>query len=222
MIRAAAWFCGEHCGVYSAAGASWEQPSPAFSAIEIPALIGRPVKYYPRMTAETRCCLCAASIAMKFAGWDSNACEIGLISAGSDGCLRANEEYFRDYVVNGRTLGRGNLFIYTLTTSALGEAGIALNLTGPCMFIQDGEEPVAALGRMGGRMISDGEAHGMLGLWSDSEAAVCLVIEDGVGKKKEESSPNPAETIGGQGKGEKGETDPLQLCRKLRALVRRT
>jgi hypothetical protein len=207
MIRAAAWFCAEHCGVYAPAGGSWQQRSPAFSgSAEIPALVGRPVKYYARMTAETRCSLFAASLALKISGWETSALEIGLLSAGSEGCVRANEQYFRDYVANGRTLGRGNLFIYTLPTSALGELAIALSLTGPCMFIQDGDDPAASLGRIGGQIISDGEAGGMLGLWSDSEAAVCLLID-----------PAADETGAAFGRA----ASPLQLCRNLRDLVRR-
>jgi hypothetical protein len=210
MIRAAAWFCPEHCGVYTPAG-SWEQLSPASSvSTEIPMLAGRLVKYYARITAETRCCLFAASLALKHSGLDANSIEIGLLSAGSDGCLRANAEYFRDYVANGRTLGRGNLFIYTLPTSAMGEVAIALSLTGPCMFIQCGDDPVASLGPIGEQMISDGEAGGMLGLWSDSEAAVCLVIEPD-GEKTEKTSPLPAID----------EMNPLQFCRALREMVRR-
>jgi hypothetical protein len=206
MIRAAAWFCAEHCGVFAPAGGSFEQRSPAFSTTaEIPALVGRPVKYYARMTPETRCCLFAASLALKQARWAADAVEIGLLSAGSDGCLRANGEYFQDYVDNGRTLGRGNLFIYTLPTSALGEVAIALLLTGPCMFIQDCDDPVASLGRIGGQIISDGEAGGMLGLWSDSEAAVCMLIEPGAGETFSALSS----------------ASPIQVCRKLQELVRK-
>ena len=210
MIRAASWFCAEHCGVYSSAGGSWEQRSPAFSATaEIPALVGRPVKYYARMTAETRCCLFAASLAIKHAGWETNSIEVGLLSAGSEGCVQANAEYFQDYVDNGRTLGRGNLFIYTLPTSALGEVAIGLSLTGPSMFIRSSDDPLASLVRIGGRMVSDGEAGGMLGLWSDSEAAVCVVIEAG-----DEGGDGFALPV-------MGEVKPLQLCGELRNLVRR-
>ena len=96
MIRAASWFCADHCGVHAPAGGSFEQRSPAFSTTaEIPALVGRPVKYYARMTPETRCCLFAASLALKYARWETDAREIGLLSAGSDGCLRAMGNIFR-------------------------------------------------------------------------------------------------------------------------------
>jgi hypothetical protein len=214
MIRAATWFCADHCGVYFPGGESWQLPSPAFSSSpEVPALIGRPVKYYARMTAETRCALCAASIALKAVGWESGSREIGILSGGSEGCLKANEEYFRDYVANGRTLGRGNLFIYTLNTSALGELAIALSLTGPCMFVRDVNRPVASLERIGKQMIDDGEADGMFGLWSDPEAAVCFVID------AKEPSPLPSPWM--HGEGENAEL-PLGACRRLRDLVQKT
>lgn len=206
MIRAITWFCGEDRGVYSPLDRSSEEKSPSFSSsAEVPALIGRPVKYYARMTAETRCCLCAASLAIKAAKWDSASEEIGLLCAGSEGGLRANEEYFRDYVANGRTLGRGNLFIYTLPTSALGEVAIALSLTGPCLFIDDGIDPVASLAKHAEQMIFDGEAGGMLCLWSAGDAAVCVAV--GPGEAAEFPLPAIAKS-------------PLLMCRVLREQVR--
>jgi hypothetical protein len=252
VIRAAAWFCTEHCGVVAPRGLSWQKPAPSATA-DLLALIDRPVKYLTRMTSESRCCLCAASLTLKAADWweqfpprpvlrerdgvrvftpvegDSQTKqsphpnplpeyrargeeerappEIGLLCARSEGLLLANEEYFRDYVAMGRTLGRGNLFIYTLATSALGEVAIALALTGPSMFIQDDARPLAALVRHGEQMVADGEAGGMLVLWSDSSAAVCLAIAAGAGG--EALIPLPA--------GE--EPNPLELCRALQRMV---
>jgi len=209
VIRAAAWFCTEHCGVVAPRGLSWQKPAPSATA-DVLALIGRPVKYFTRMTGESRCCLCAASLALKGADWwDRTPPEIGLLAARSEGLLRANEEYFQDYVAMGRTLGRGNLFIYTLATSALGEVAIALSLTGPSMFIQADARPLAALVRHGEQLIADGEAEGMLALWSDWSSAVCLAIAAGAGG--ETLIPLPA--------GE--EPNPLELCRTLQAMVQR-
>lgn len=178
MIRSAAWFCADHHGFFQPAGRSFAERSPDFSTnAEIPALVAKPVKYYSRMTPETRCCLFAASIALKNSPLEPASQEIGLLSTGSDGVLRANTEYFHDYLANGRTLGRGNLFIYTLPTSALGELAIALGLTGPSMFIQSIESPLANLAQIASQMISTNEAAGFLALWSDSDAAICLTID---------------------------------------------
>ena len=149
MIRAVSWFCADHHGVFVPGGRSWQKPSPKLSvAADILALVGRPVNYYPRMTTEARHCLCAASMALAATPWRASGNpEIGLLCGGSDGCLAANQEYFRDYVASGRSLGRGNLFIYTLPTSVLGEVAIVLSLAGPCLFIHDETRPLSALAR---------------------------------------------------------------------------
>jgi len=178
VIQAVAWFCKEHCGSLTRAGAAVDRKPPAFSAADdVIALVGKPVKYYSRMTAEARSCLCAASLAMQAANWPEM--EVGLLAAHESAWRTANEEYFRDYLANGRSLGRGNLFIYTLPTSALGEVAIALKLTGPTLHIGQDEQPIAGLIRHGEQMVGDGETGGMLALWSDNQAAVCLAIDGG-------------------------------------------
>ena len=176
MIQAVAWFCEEHCGSLTREGAVTQRKSPSFSAAdEVMALIGSPVKYYSRMTAEARSCLCAASLAIRAVHWPGK--EIGLLAANEKAWRTANEEYFRDYLANGRSLGRGNLFIYTLPTSALGEVAIALKLRGPTLHIADDAQPIAGMIRHAEQMVGDGEAEGILALWSDAEAAVCLAID---------------------------------------------
>ncbi len=191
MIQAVSWFCAEHCGSLTRGGAIIKRKSPALLASEeVMALIGQPVKYYARMTTEARSCLCAARLAVQAAGW--RAMEIGLLAASEKAWVMAEEEYFGDYLANGRSLGRGNLFIYTLPTSALGEVAIALKLTGPTLHISTDVGPIAGMVRHGEQMVSDGEAGGMLALWSDHQAAVCLAIDGRQGEdwlKLSECSP---------------------------------
>lgn len=198
MIRAVSWFCAEHYGVFVSGARSGQKPSPMLSASgEMLALIDRPVKYYGRMTTESRFCLCAASVALRATtSPESSDHEVGVISAGVDGCLEANQKYFGDYVASGRTLGRGNLFIYTLPTSASGEVAIALALTGPCLFVRDDAAPLPSLVATAQQLVADGEADRMLALWSDSRAALCMVVhgladDDPVfaGLLRSESSP---------------------------------
>jgi 3-oxoacyl-(acyl-carrier-protein) synthase len=180
MIRAAGWFNLENYGIVGPSGKSWRKTSPDVEqSSDILALVERPVKYLSRMTVETRCCLCAAALAMKAADWNGG--EIGLISSSAEGVVKANEEYFRDYVATGRTLGRGNLFIYTLATSALGEVAIALSLTGPAMFVQHDVDPLAASIADAEQIVADGEAKGMLVIWSDANSAICYAIASGAG-----------------------------------------
>lgn len=218
MIRAVAWFCADHHGVFVPGGRSWQKPSPKLSVTaDVLALVGRPVNYYPRMTTEARFCLCAASMALGATPWRESGNpeigrpeigrpEIGLVCGGFDGCLAANQEYFRDYVASGRSVGRGNLFIYTLPTSVLGEVAIVLALTGPCLFIHDETRPLPALARHARQLVADGEADAMLALWSDSSAAVCIAVE------------------GGEIDSElllKQDVSPLQLAREFQLMVQR-
>jgi len=177
MIRAIAWHCPDHYGVSAPMEESFARPTPPASADELLSIIVRPVKYFSRMTPETKACLCAASLALRSRKTSLHAPEeIGIVSAGHDGCVQADRDYFRDYVASGRSMGRGNLFIYTLPTSTLGEVAIALSLTGPSMFLHSDQAPVASLHRQAEQLVSDGEASTMLALWSDHQASVCLLV----------------------------------------------
>jgi hypothetical protein len=200
MIRAAGWYCSEHCGVYAPRGGSFQQ-SPAGECLE---LVGKPVKYYSRMTDEARFILCAASLASRGADWAAGR-EIGMLGCGANGFVRANQEFYRDYVANGRSLGRGNLFIYTLPTSALGETAIVLGLSGPCMYLEQDSEPLESMVRRAERFCEDGEAEGMLVLWSDTQAAVCLAVDASEGTFAAIS----------------GKSNPLELSAALRSIVER-
>jgi hypothetical protein len=180
MIRAAGWFNRASYGAVGPSGKVWRKTSPiGDTTSEIPGIVERPVKYLSRMTEETRCCLCAAALAMKEA--DLSGGEIGLISTESRGVLKANDKYFRDYVATGRSLGRGNLFIYTLPTSSLGEVAIALTLTGPSMFIQLAGDHVTGMLRQAEQMIEDGEAKTMLGIWGSMNFQFCVAVTAGEG-----------------------------------------
>ena len=209
MIHAVAWFSPQYCGVLGPGGKSWEKSSPDLSDVaQATALIGLPVKYFSRMTLEARYCLCAASMALDAAQWTpTDHPEIGLIAAGFAGVLEADRQYFTDYVANGRSIGRGNLFIYTLPTSALGEVAIPLKLTGPMLHVHGDAKPVGNLFRTAQRLVADKEASGILALWSDLEAAVCFAVG---------SDPCP-----GGPPAIRGNLDisPVELTRHLKAML---
>ncbi len=59
---------------------------------------------------------------------------IDILGTNSNGALESNLIYFNDYIANGRTLARGNLFIYTLPSSFLAEAAIYFGLTGKLLY----------------------------------------------------------------------------------------
>jgi hypothetical protein len=218
VIHSAAWVTPHEHGLLAAAGESFARR--ALPGDALVALVGRPVKYLSRMTAETKACLAAAAIAMRtlpihhplaadraVATADHGVAiqtlpaqlpagaEIGLLAAGENGCLDADRAYFRDYVESGRSMGRGNLFIYTLPTSTLGELAIALSLTGPSIYAHADRAPIASLVQQAQQMIADGEAGAMLAVWSDAQAAVCLAIaRPGQGEPLAIPEGSPADT----------------------------
>lgn len=61
--------------------------------------------------------------------------EISLLSASEEGSLKANLEYFQDYIQSGRKLARGILFTHTLPTSLTAETAIAFGFKGPVLHL---------------------------------------------------------------------------------------
>jgi 3-oxoacyl-[acyl-carrier-protein] synthase II len=179
-ICAVSWFSSRDCGSIAPHGKTeYSRASPQISdSKEMTALIGRPLKYFPRMTAEARVLLAAVRLTMKAAGWNDSV-RIGILSCGYDGWLSANQEYFRDYVAQGRSLGRANLFIYTLPTSAMSEVGIALTLTGPTLHLHADIQPRQSLLKQAMSMVQNDDADGMLCVWSDGTSAVCVAVGRG-------------------------------------------
>jgi 3-oxoacyl-[acyl-carrier-protein] synthase II len=158
---------------------SYVQKSPELSATkEMLDLIGQSPKYFARMTAEARRFLVTAGLAIQSAGWKQTA-DIGILAAGYTGWLAGSAEYFRDYVAQGRSLGRANLFIYTLPTSAPSEVAVALGLTGPTLHLQHSDHPAAYLIREAIAIVQNQEAAGVLCLWGDEQSAVCVAVGNG-------------------------------------------
>jgi len=176
MIHSIAWHTDAHYGLYTPGDGTFTRSTPPATSDEMLSIIGRPVKYFSRMTPETKSCLTAASVALRSLAPETAAKEVGLVAAGNDGCVKADQNYFRDYVREGRSMGRGNLFIYTLPTSTLGEVAIALSLNGPSMFLHADSAPIQSLVHQAEQLLADGEAGVMLALWSDSQAAVCMTV----------------------------------------------
>jgi 3-oxoacyl-(acyl-carrier-protein) synthase len=179
MIHAAAWYCPQHCGFVLRDGRGRGRPAPDSTRFDyVASIVKRPVPNYSRMTAEDRYALCAASLALEAAPWHPGDEQvIGVFAAGFAGCIDADSRYFADYVTHGRSAGRGGLFIYTLPTSVAGEVAIVLQLRGPVLHWHADVRPVTALVDCARRTLADGQAVGMLALWSDPEAAVCLAVD---------------------------------------------
>lgn len=133
-----------------------------------------PVKNYGRFDATSKLTCCACALALR----DSGALEgpTGILGTSRNGCLESNRAYFKDYIDCGRTLSRGNLFIYTLPSSPLAEAAIHLGLTGPTLYVTSPEPDPALLFDTAACMMSAGDADTMLAVQADETEAICFAL----------------------------------------------
>ena len=65
--------------------------------------------------------------------------DAALLLVSRAGSEATNRAFFEDYLANGKTLARGNLFIYTLPTSPLAEIAIHLGIRGPLVYCASNE-----------------------------------------------------------------------------------
>jgi 3-oxoacyl-(acyl-carrier-protein) synthase len=147
-----------------------------------PGLFPVPVKNIARFDAAARLTLCACALAMRDAGWtlgDGAKRDVGLLGTNAEGCLRANQAYFQDYLTGGRVLARANLFVYTLPSSPLAEAAIHFGLQGPMVYIGYPGGGLADLLGTASLMIAGGEAGGMLTVRADEREAVAFILAPG-------------------------------------------
>lgn len=149
-------------------------------------IFSQPFKNFARLDELSRMTVSAVALALNDAGIDySDAGKqgIGIIGTGSQGSLQSDIDYFRDFVENGRTLSRANLFIYTLPSSAMGEAAIHFGLTGPLLYGTGLDDSLAAFLDMAAEMIVAGEAEQMLvGIVAGADA-LYLVIDGRPGQE---------------------------------------
>ena len=141
-----------------------------------------PVKNFGRFDAVSKMTCCAGALALRDAGItysEHHKQDMGILGTNSVGCLESNVRYFKDYVETGRTLARGNLFIYTLPSSPLAEAAISFGLQGPLLYMMFQQKQIASLVLWAGKMILRGETSGMLAVKASVDEAVCFVLRRG-------------------------------------------
>ncbi len=101
---------------------------------------------------------------------------IGMVGVGFTGSLAANREYFKDYVDSGRILARGNLFVYTLPSAALGEAAIHFGFHGPLFSIIEPSTPFIKGLEMARWLVKNGDAPAILVVQAEADCALAAVV----------------------------------------------
>lgn len=172
------WIGGEAYGQVRTGTRSVYTPNPGLGGLwQDTNIFGTPVKNYGRFDPVSKLTCCASALAMRDSGEPGDS--TGILGTSRNGCLESNREYFKDYVDCGRTLSRGNLFIYTLPSSSLAEAAIHLGLTGPTLYITGPEPDPAVLFETAARLLAAGDADAMLAVQSNETEAICFVLADG-------------------------------------------
>jgi len=144
------------------------------------ALFTYPVKYFGRLDGASRMTCYAVALALEDAGIgyrQHQKQDIGIIGANTTGSLASDIQYFRDYIDSGRTLSRGNLFIYTLPSSPLGEAAIHFGLQGPLLYTATHSASLSAAIGMAVESICADESPIMLAGTIEEQEAVFFVVE---------------------------------------------
>ena len=102
--------------------------------------------------------------------------DTGLIAYSHKAATPDNEKFFTDYVEAGRKLARGNLFVYTLPTSPLGEAAIAFQLKGPVLFLSFSDNPLYNFIDQAEFIIDSAQTEGLISLYTDTNGTLCLLF----------------------------------------------
>lgn len=143
-------------------------------------LFSHPFKNFGRLDGVSRLTVSAVALALQDAGMEyslANKQDIGIIGTSCEGSLKSDIDYFKDFVENGRTLSRANLFIYTLPSSALGEAAIHFGLVGPLLYASGVDDSIKEFLDMAGEIVGAGEAGRMLVGKIVKEEALYFVID---------------------------------------------
>ncbi len=138
-----------------------------------------PVKNFGRLDNISRLTCYAVALALKDAGIKYSVTrkqDIGIICTNKSGSLQSDILYFKDDLESGRTLSRGNLFIYTPPSSPLGEAAIHFGLQGPLLYVTAADKPLQAALDTAFEMILLDESPAMLVGMAEEDEAVYFVL----------------------------------------------
>ncbi|MDP3112796.1 MAG: beta-ketoacyl synthase N-terminal-like domain-containing protein, partial [Thermodesulfovibrionales bacterium] len=138
-----------------------------------------PFKNFGRLDNISKLTCYAVALALKDAGIEYSVDQkqdTGIIGTNRKGSLQSDANYFNDYLKCGRGLARGNLFIYTLPSSPLGEAAIHFGLQGPLLYVTAADKPLQAALDTASEMILLDEAPAMLVGMAEEDEAVYFVL----------------------------------------------
>jgi len=111
--------------------------------------------------------------------------KIGMLGLSRDGALKANVEYFKDYIQSGRKSARGNLFIRTLPTSPLAQVAMIFGFKGPIFHMSTQQPRMAALIERGNAFGRRAENMNLLCCVSSEKGVISFFLKPELGTKRE-------------------------------------
>ena len=146
----------------------------------IPGLFAYPVKNIGRFPGHVKSACGACALALKAAGMEYKKNETqktAVLTAGYDPTLHINGTFFKDYLDAGRTMGRGNLFIYSLPTGAIAEVSIHFGFSGPALFVESPQAPLKGLLVSADEIMSGKDADSAVLFWQDDRYTICVIAD---------------------------------------------
>lgn len=180
MVRGIGWLTKEGYGCVRSELRHTYGAGESVSTLPNKDVFSHPFKNFGRLDRISRMTAFAVSLALQDAGIEYSPLrkqDIGIVGTNAEGSLQSDKEYFRDYLEGGRTLSRGNLFIYTLPSSPFGEAAIHFGLLGPVVYAASESNALTSVLDMAADMLLANEAPVMLVGKAEADEAVFFVLE---------------------------------------------
>lgn len=178
-VNGIGWLTKEGYGcIRSGLNHAYENGENAFS-LSKKDIFSHPFKNFGRLDTLSKMTAFGVSLALQDAGIEYSLTakqDIGIVGTNAEGSLRSDIGYFQDYLESGRTLSRGNLFIYTLPSSPIGEAAIHFGFRGPVLYAAGENNALSVVFDLANEMILADEAPVMLVGTAEAEEAVFFVL----------------------------------------------
>lgn len=187
MVRGIGWLTREGYGCVRSELRHAYETDEGVHALPKKDIFSHPFKNFGRLDTISRMTAYAVSLALQDAGIEYSPLrrqDIGIVGTNAEGSLQSDKEYFRDYLEGGRTLSRGNLFIYTLPSSPIGEAAIHFGLLGPVVYAASESNALTSVLDMAADMLLADEAPVMLVGKAEADEAVFFVLERDPGQDR--------------------------------------
>ncbi|MEW5804641.1 MAG: hypothetical protein AB1847_21320 [bacterium] len=182
-INGIGWITGKKYGcVVKALSRPFPQRKSIHAQLSGEGVFSYPVKNFGRFDRVSKMTCCALGLAIYDAGIiyaEGQKQDIGLLGTNEAGALSSNIAYFKDYVESGRTLARGNLFIYTLPSSPLAEAAIHFGCQGPVIYMGFQHRAIPSLLSYAKGMLLGEKVQKVLAVKADEEEALCFFLQEG-------------------------------------------